>query len=563
MNASPAVAEIPDLKEKKKERRKGGVIWGSGADGAALFEGARGAQGVAGLTGDLVGPGARMGGGFFARLFPGLVSLIARLAATSEGRMAMAVVALAIIGGLAMLAKSLMSSAAAPVAAATSSPELPPIPSSIRVRAPEDQGLGYAAKASNGMIQFARPQNSPEVLKAAESGKAGEAGQTPDAGATALSQPTESGPLTPNSTDFAGQSQHIDGSRISANLGGVLQGTQSAMFRSGFDFGKGIQGKLSAFPQGVRNGVAGALARSVIRGTTRMNLGRRGLVSSGAFGQATFAALQNAGVRYGGSTATETNAAIALQQFSGAHATGGVLTSPTDLPGGMGGGANGSAGSGVVTPPGSGYSCTNAQTEAGGIEVNGQCVVCAQGAFPDPSGNCVATGQQEGAPFKAMLDQGKALVDKATMLILLASILVMLGWTLFGIGASDPYHLGYLMPIGLGLVALGIMIAMMAYMIGGQVQALGDRIAAMGGLASTYGDKVNGLGGDIKIGAILAMTTGVGGLFMYFKIKSKSETLYEEVKKEIDAIEKSHSMNPGTGGGTSGTNTDPNDIRIQ
>ena len=537
-NTAPTV-EIPNLKKKEKERKKGGAIFGGGGPAAGAFEGAAGGAGRAaasaaasaaeGGAGAFEGAASQAAKGFFGRLFSPLMSIFSRMAETMAGRFALAALAAVVVGGVAMMIAALRAGTA-PQAGASAPADLGAISSTIQVKTPRDQALDLAANSNNGTIKFG---NAPKA------GKSEKTDVTKDATKSDASEKSEASDQTEASANSGPECiegnncphAQITGAKLSGALGGAMGGSKTAMFK-GLDFGKGISSKLGGKLSGGKGGPAtGKLAHSAVTGNSHFTM-RNSRLSSRALGQLRSAGIKNGSVLSGGPTATEANSVAADSQFDGAVANGTPPSSPTDAaaggssnPGGSGSGMTG----GTVTPVGSGYACSTTQSEAGGIEANGQCVVCPAGSTPDPtSGACNAITQSEGAPWMGMLGQAQSLVDKANQAIMMEAILSTLGTVLIAVGCA---MLGSMNPvtvaIGIGLIILGALMLLMALMIFSQVRSMASQISALGnqisagnsnykagGTAGQYGSAISAIAGQVSDGASYAMIPFVG-LIMY------------------------------------------------
>jgi hypothetical protein len=301
-----------------------------------------------------------------------------------------------------------------------------------------------------------------------------------------------------------------------------------------------------------------------MRGSTRANLGRRGLVNSRALGQLRSMGPQNAALRSGGPSASEANASAATEQFEGSKPTG---TAPTDA-GGSGSSpssGNGSTGGPNSTPTslGHGYACDQNQMEQGGMDVNGKCVICPSGYTPDQSGQCQIINTGEAAPWKAMLDQAMQQIDQAITMLIMASILVIA----MIVVAIAWYDTGCCAEIGAVIFAIALLLtalfAYMAYQAGSMIKNIAGNIGKMGGSATDYSDKLNNLGDDLETGAYLAILGGIGGLWMAGKVSSEEGDLQNMVKNQMDAPKPPSTVAPTSVTGPGDSNLGSNNLGTQ
>jgi hypothetical protein len=326
-----------------------------------------------------------------------------------------------------------------------------------------------------------------------------------------------------------------------------------------------MQSKLGGgFAKGALGGGKGSLVKSGMRGSTRANLGRRGLVNSRALGQVRAMGPQNAALRSGGATATEANSSAATEQFEGSKPTG---TAPADASGGSGSSPSSSGGSGTTgsTPQnlGHGYACDQNQMEQGGMDVNGKCVICPSGYTPDQSGQCQIINTGEAAPWKSMLDQAMQQINQAITMLIVASIIVV-ALIAIAIIWTDTICSSW---VGAILWALALLIACMfaymAYQAGSMVKNIAGSIGKLGGSATDYQDKLNNLGDDLQTGAYLAILGGIGGLWYAGKVSGEEDDLQNMINNQMAAPKPPSTVAPTSVTGPGDSNLGSNNLGTQ
>ena len=289
--APVAAIEIPNLKKKEKERKKGGAAW-SGAGRTGAWEGATGgaraaasavAEGAAGEAaaveeGLLSSIMSRLEGTFLGRLLNPMLRLLAELASTGMGRAVLAAMAALLAAGAVAVAMKLMGGHGQVAGSAN----LEGISSSIKIHRPGDISLGDAAIANRGALL----DGAAKADKADKTDKADQAAQADKAdGVSGIDKTVDADPAAP-AADMALGAAHITNPRLSSDLGGGMQsGTEQAL-NGKFSLGNGraasLNGGLAGFTKGYSSG---RLAQSSYGRSNGMSLGRRGLVASYALGQ--------------------------------------------------------------------------------------------------------------------------------------------------------------------------------------------------------------------------------------------------------------------------------------
>jgi hypothetical protein len=527
--------DIPNLKKKEKERKKGGVAWG-GAGRAGAWEGATGGAGRAaasaaaegaegalaeGAAAEGAAAGAEFGesflgrmissvmsrleGTFLGRLLNPILRLLAEIASTAMGRAALAAVAALLAAGAVVLAMKLMGGSGQ--VASVGAPNLGDISSSIRVHGPGDDSLKMEANANRGSLQ--------DIAKA---DKAAKADKPADAAKTDKIAPVDAGPAAQNADMAPMAGAHVLNPHLSGDLGGGMQSGAAGSYSSNMNFGKlsTIKGGYAGFNKSY---ASGRLAQSSYHAGNGMSLGRRGLIGSRALGQArTMGAMTGATM----TGTADSQSAAATTMFEGSVPTG---TAPPDASAGAtpGTGSTGSTGntgstSNTGTTGNTGTTntnpCTDAQQQAGMVPTNGVCA-CAPGQSPDPtnpSGCSVVTSTDGGTPgWQAAIQSAESLMSSAKNLLIVASAIVLAMWALAVVWwCTCCAFIGWIFA-ALALL-LGAIFAMIINSMASQLQQIATTLQGMGGLATDYVGPLNSFASQLSNGADMLMIPFAGGI---------------------------------------------------
>ena len=416
-------ADIPDLKQKEKERKRGGVAW-SGARPAGAFRGATGgaarsaasaASGAAGVAG-----GAQAGAGLLAGLF-------ARIAALSLlGKLAAFAAAVVLLGGAGLLASAMLGRGTG--VPGMGSPDLGGISSSMKIRSGGRDRIGVDSKGEIAFDPVAKAK--PEEKKAEEA------------------KPAEEAPPADTAADDAAKeaaaakdrlAHDLSGAKLSGSLGGQFGGKN--IFAGGGGVGSSVAPKFggSTAKFTSQRGKIAPLRASTVRATSsNRSIGRGN--SKRALGQLRIAKGMSA-IGAQATTAEEASggAANAFEQNSGNPGTLTAAGAPdgTIAPamGGGGGGAGDSSGSGEVTVPG---------TE--GID-----------------------------NIQNSLDQIKSLTGQAQSMKKMGMMLIAIGLVLCAVGASMLPG-----PWAWAIIAVGVMLGLAGYMQLQKASEMADKAKQMG-----------------------------------------------------------------------------------
>ena len=487
-------ADIPDLKKREKERKKAGIGWGGnpGAGGTG-FQGAVGGSGQAAAARAAASAAARAGGQAAVQAGrSALMNSVSSFMATAAGKMVAAVLALGVIGGGAAV---LMSGGGRTAGAGGA--ELGGISSNINTKRAGRSGLDYAKGQGAGML---KAEDAGKAGQGAE--KTGETGKTEDAGKTEMAdtmdrdgiQKTQDG----GPTDL--MENNMKGAKLSEDLGKNFGG-KSVFSANGGRFGNALpRDKIKAFSVPQKSGKGGTMVARNLNASRNMTL--RGLKSNRALGQLRGMSSLNSKIKGQGSTADESNAAMASTQFESTQIDGGQA--PTG-------------------PDGQ----TSANPDLGG----GGGAACNDGFYPNASGQCVEIPNQGGinvSPWQAPWDQAMMLINQAIKMLWIASILYAIFWTLYLFFLPIPDCSDFGIQLVFFVIALGIlaMFTKMCIDLANQVMEMGDQINKAKG--EPMGDKIKDIGKDLKTGAYLAILYGVGGAVFASKAQSKLNNLQKD-----------------------------------
>jgi hypothetical protein len=523
-------AVVPDLKKRRKERKKSGAAWGSGKPvggsfaGAAGGEGAMGARAAAGVAraaasaaralgaeavAEAVGAEAAVEGGFFANLFSQAGAWFSSVTATLMGKVAVAAAAALAVGLAAVVGYRMMHGSQGD-ASGGSLPDLGGIASTVQVpRQGADGGLGYSG-SGQGLLRSSYANQNSAAPKPEEPAKDETANLPAEgAGSTELR----------NGMPIDRMAHNLSGAKLSSGL--------SAQFGGGVGTGSGAPGGASPLNIGGQNGKLGQY------GGSSSALGKGGVLQAkgvqGALGNSlrhlsanaskTLALLRgmaskyNPAMRSGGNQATEENSQAATSQFEASDLVGGTApASPTDATSsggssgggagtGGGGGSGSNAGSGTYTP-----TIDNAQNcdyDAGAYWNGSACVTMS------PPGQNVT-------PWQGMITVVRILCPLAATVLAIASYLWIAGHTLFTISLS--YEACQMATIVSGV--MGAVVALMGVMInqmGGGM--LGDYVTALGTLiagTALWSYMLPDDSGNLTTEEILSAVIMMGSVFSAF-----------------------------------------------
>lgn len=380
--------DIPDLKKKEKERKRGGAAWSGARAPGGTFQGAAGgaARSAASAASAAAG-GAQAGAG-----------LLARLAALSlMGKVAAAAAAFALVGGAGMVGSALLRGGGGAPAAGAGSPALGGIASTVKVRSGGRDRIGINSRGEIAFDPVAKAK--PEAKKAEEAQPAADA-----PGASAADAAKEAAEAEAAKGKLA---HDLSGAKLSGSLGGQFGG-QNIFSGSGGapKFGDNAAkfaakgGKLAPLRAGGVRGRAGA------RGPARNSSGR-------AIGQLRVAKGQS--VRGATASSAEEASAAAAGAFDPTTPTDGTLS----------------------TSEGATDTATTGASTSGSSSSSG-------GDVTVPETISLDDVQAALDQIKALIDQANQLKETGTMLIVLGLLLIALGagpftWWLIPIGTALCY----------------------------------------------------------------------------------------------------------------------------
>lgn len=533
--------EIPDLKKKEKERKKGGLLWRGAGGGGAPFSGATGgvarsAASAASAIAEAAGDAAmEEGAGWFSRLAQTLLGPVLgpleRLAATFAGKLALAAIAAVLIGGAAMVARMMNASAPAGSAGVASADGsgLGAIASSIKIHTGDASGLDYAARANQGALaNQAAPQ--PAAQKAAEPPKAQDAGKA----ATADQAPAPAQALD-NSAIMANQQRlahNMSGTQLSSSFGGDF-GNHN-IFAGANKVGHIAPTDLKAMLNPAANpGKISSTKASAAR-PVAVGRGRRGFGMSSSLGHLLTMAGMNRTML---SANTQEGAGqTASDQFQSQQTTGGAApTTPITGAGATPVSGGGASGGGVPSiPGGSGAgSCTNP-----GEVFDGTSCVAAQ----TPTAVDVT-------PWQGMLSSALGMINAAVAMIMMASVLFTAMWITSLMLETNPWTSAIGKALEIAAIVFATAMTAMAMMMGSQIQQLGQSVSGAG--SQIIGSGLASLGGMIKSMAWVSIT-GVGGMILSFMILSKESSILSQVGQQSNAGTTPQSPAPSSGSSSSG-----------
>ncbi|MFA6029180.1 MAG: hypothetical protein WC969_04925 [Elusimicrobiota bacterium] len=437
----PAEPDIPVLKKKEEERKRGGALWsGSGASGGASGLGAAGVEVGAGAAARAGFLGSRAVAAALSKLLGGPGTVLGGLFAAKYGSSI-------VLGGMMLWAALVSLAGLAMLGGGRGTVESPAVSlsmggSGIVIDSARDKALGMVARANEG--EFAWDETKPTAPKVEEKKDAVQADgeQTPpmpdvsemmkqqgiqgDKGALAdgftkrlaKGLPEGSMPSMMGSAGLAGGNK------------GLKQGAGGFNLKSNIG-GKPAQGKLATFARGLLKPAVGKL--SSLRGR-----------SNRAMGQLKMAR-------------TMSSAGAAAAPDSQAHQ---YAANAFDQQGTQGGQISGIDDTSAVVPPSAGTG-------------TGTGVDNTLPTVPEvpPGGNVT--------PYQPTLDAAKGMGNMASMLKLLSLVLIAAGIAIMAM-ASGPWAFILIM-IGLMLVALGMMMLSMAGAMAGMAKNMGNMMKNMYG----------------------------------------------------------------------------------
>ncbi len=418
-NQGAPAMDIPDLKQKEKERKKAGAAWGGVKPGASPFSGATGGN-VARAAASAAGAGS-----------PAAGSAIAGFAATVLGKTLIAAGLAAFVLGGGFMAMSMMRGGGA-----MGTGDLGAISSSMKIRQGGGDRTGYVA--SKGEIMF-------DPVKKAEAPKAPEKAPEQQTAGDAV-PPAEPAAEKPDWRQAAGGLEHnLSGSKLSSSLGGgfggknIFQGNPNAP-----KFNEGMA-KSSLASKGKLGAMKSAKTGKVVRGAQAQR--QR---SSKAFGQLKIA--KGMSMLGAGNNSAEGARSTAGNAFDGAIGNGNVEGGP------------GAPGGAVTSPSSNG---------GGAPDVSAPNVDVPTGNFMD--GNQAAMVAMIAEMAKAAGEMRK----KAETLMwigigLVAAGCCLLWWPATPIGIA-------LIAIGAALIAASVMMKEMAAMMESMASGMSESLAARTG----------------------------------------------------------------------------------
>ena len=439
-NQGAPAADIPDLKKKEKERKKGGAYWSGSGNGAGSFSGALGGTGgtVARAAASAAVGAAEAGetGGLFA----GLSNFLAGLTATLAGKLALGAAALLMMMGAGALAYSLLHGGGA---ASVGRPDLGGISSSMHVHSGDGDMMGVNGK---GELAFgaAKPPTAPTDQTAGAKTDAPPADKTADKPAADAQDQAQ---WTPKDV----LAHNLSGSKLSTSLGGDFGGhnifsggnaNYAPKFNAGLSQLSGMGGKPGA--KGNLNSMAMRSTRGSISG---MNIQRAR--SSQALGQLRMA--RGMSVMGAASGTPEGAASAANGAFDQQNPTGGNL--------------NTIGGAGIGSGPTSG-----ASTGSGAPDTTmPNAPATPPGTITDPN-------------LQNSMNQIQQMAQQAGQLQKEGMMMIAAGVALIAIGSQMGWPWGaVLIGIGAMLVGIGVMMEKMASMLANMANMLGSQVAAQVG----------------------------------------------------------------------------------
>ncbi len=462
-NQGAPAADIPDLKKKDKERKKGGAAWSGARGGAGSFSGATGGTvaraaasaagsaaeaGEAGLLGAAESGGAGMLGAAetgAGGVWGSISEFISGLTATLAGKLALTAAAMLVMGGAGLAGLALMRGSGR---ARSSNMNLGGITDSMRIHSGGRDRLGFV---NDGSLRFggenkAKPAAAPKVAQAAPKPKV-----EPQPDASKKKDAENAGaPLNR-------LAHNLSGAKLSSSLGGdfgnknIFSGSSVApKFNAGMS-------QVNLPHIAAQKGVLGnKQASRVSAHASSLEMGRGR--SSRALGQLRLAKGMS---MLGAGSHGETAAADAAGAFDQQQPTNGNLSTP-------------SAPQGVVDSPSGGTGAPD--TSMPGAPAT------APNTVGDPSTQNMLN------QIGAMADQAGQMQKKGEMMLVIGMALIALGKYLCGtwIGATIGVAI---MLIGAMVAGMGYMMEQMASQMAAMAKQMGQQVASRVG---TYqGDVVN------------------------------------------------------------------------
>jgi hypothetical protein len=420
-NQGVPAADIPDLKKKGKERKKGGAAW-SGSNGGAgsPFMGATGGTVAQAAASAAIGAAeAGEAGGIFATVSEFLTGLTATLA----GKLALGAAALLFMIGAVAFGRSLLRGGPSDAAG----PDLGPITDSVRIRTGDGDMLGVGG---NGELAFGAPKAAARGAKLNVAAAAKDAAPQDQKAATDADGHAGDAAWTPPNL----LAHNMNGDKLSNAIGGGAGG--GGGFSASAD---GVAAKLNtamsqlsgAKAPGAAKGNLNAMAMKSTRGgISAMDLNRA--KSTQAIAQLKMA--RGMSVLGAASLSVEGASSAANDAFDQQDTNGGGLNmiAPDGIP---------NAGSGPTGAP----DTTSMPT-----------VSTPPGTEADPN-------------LQNEMSQIQQMAQEAAKLEALGMLLIAIGISLLG----NPFTA----PIGAALIAIGIMLEMMAAQLAAEANALGQQVA--------------------------------------------------------------------------------------
>lgn len=445
-NQGAPAADIPDLKKKEKERKKGGAAWSGANGGAGSFAGATGGTVARAAASAAIGAAeAGETGGLLATISEFLTGLTATLA----GKLAVGAAAFLMMMGAGALAYSLLHGGANAGAGGMGRPDLGGIASSLHVRSGDGDMMGVNGK---GELAFGASK-APAAPTDATAGAKADDKAAPKADDKSAPNPADAQPYVRQDV----LAHNLSGSKLSSSLGGDFGGKNIfAGGNSGYapKFNAGLS-QLSGM--GGKPGVKGNLGSMAVKSTRSSIAGMQmqRARSNQAIGQLKMARGMST---VGASAPTAEGAAAAANgAFDQQNPTGGDLNTIGGA--GLGSGPTNGASSGSGAPD------TTSMPNAPGTP---------PGAITDPG------LQNNMNQIQSMAQQAGQLQKEGMMMIVAGVALIAVGIalmnTLWGaaLGAA-------LIGIGGMLVGMGFMMEQMASMMAQMANQLGSLVASQVG----------------------------------------------------------------------------------
>jgi len=445
-NQGGPAADIPDLKKKEKERKKGGAAWGGARGGSGSFGGATGGTVARAAASAAVGAVEAAEVGEAGGLFASLSEFLAGLMATLGGKIALAAAALLIMGGLGALASYLLKGGGD---AAMGHGDLGAISDSLKIRSGTGDMMGVNSK---GELGYGANPTAPPPTTDAKPTDAKAADKVADKPADGAKDDAAAGWAPPQ-----GLAHNLSGAQLSSSLGGDFGGKNifgGAGNSNAPKFNAGLS-QMNMPKVGSKAGTIGSLAAKSTRGSASgMDIMRA------RSGQAIAQLKMSRGMSAVGAGAPTAEGAASA-------ANGAFDQQAVD-----GGGLN------TIGGPGIGSTPSNPSS----------------GGAPDttsmPTAPSTPTGTATDPNLQNAMNQIQSMAQQAAQLQSEGMMMIVAGAALVAIGAAIGWPWGaVLIGIGAMLIGIGVMMEMMAKMLGNMAKQMGSMVA--GEVGQYQGNIVN------------------------------------------------------------------------